>query len=222
VDEAGEQFLAGASLALDEHGGVRGRRARRRLDEIVHHPVVGEDVVLAHLAGEGAAQGLVLLGQLRGLQLHPQPVHAVTRQRVDQEGGRLLGVVVADQQRGDGHVPVLELPRHHRQGVGLDGGRGGGGQGGDLVGLGGRFADDEGAGRPQVAGAALQPDATDGVPALHLMPEPVENEARSDGGIEHLQDDADAGGPGVHAVPVCTFRTGHFDQDSQRKSLIRR
>ena len=62
-----------------------------------------------------------------------------------------------------------------------------------------RLADQEGAGRSQVTGPALQPDAGDGpVPLLHFQPQAVENQLGTSRRVEHLENGAHTGWPNMH------------------------
>src|SRR5690606_8474076 len=63
VDDAGDELLAGPALALDEHGGARGRDLAHLLDDRLHLRALGDDVAVQARGGgvhreDGGAAGL--------------------------------------------------------------------------------------------------------------------------------------------------------------------
>jgi len=51
VEKMGDQFLAGAALALDQHGVVGGRHRAQGLDQLLHHRSAADDFA-ALVAGD--------------------------------------------------------------------------------------------------------------------------------------------------------------------------
>ena len=56
VDRLGDQFLAGAGLALDQHAGVGRRDPLQPVDDVVHLRAVADDALEAELLVEPAVQ----------------------------------------------------------------------------------------------------------------------------------------------------------------------
>jgi hypothetical protein len=63
VDGAGDQFLAGAAFAHDEHGNVAGGHLPGGGDDLPHRLALADDPLEARLLGDLLLQGLILLLQ---------------------------------------------------------------------------------------------------------------------------------------------------------------
>ena len=67
VDGAGDQFLAGAALAGDQHAAGLRRDGHDHVEDRAHFGAVADDIVLAGQAAQFAAQVTGLFLQLQGL-----------------------------------------------------------------------------------------------------------------------------------------------------------
>ena len=103
VDRAREELLAGAALALDEHGHVGARDARHHAEDFPHHGRVAQDVLEA-CGGLGGAQ--LLLGvDLERLQIRRPPQDDFEIRELD----RLLVVVERAELDGADRVVAVAV-----------------------------------------------------------------------------------------------------------------
>ena len=115
VERAGHQFLAGAALALDEHGGLRARHLANEQAQILHHRAVAQQFVAA-LVILRMAQELVHLHQLAVfLGLLERDGQMLRGKRLGQEGERAVAHAL------DRHVHRAVARNHHHQRLGRAG-----------------------------------------------------------------------------------------------------
>ena len=94
VDRLGDQLLAGAGLALDQHGGVGRRDPLQPVDHVVHLRAVADDPLEAELLVEPA------------IQLGVRPPQVLVARRVLDHRPQLLQIERLEQ--------IVERPLLHR------------------------------------------------------------------------------------------------------------
>jgi hypothetical protein len=67
VDRAGDELLAGAALAGDEHRGARGATPADGLEDLAHPGRAADDVVDLEVRGEGLDEAVEAAGEVAGL-----------------------------------------------------------------------------------------------------------------------------------------------------------
>jgi hypothetical protein len=113
VNGAGDQFLAGAGFAADQHRGVPLRHLPHLLEHPLHRLAVADHAVETVLAAHRAPQAVALGGQRPALALHLAGIaHAAGDQVGDhlQKAGALLQPFVAAGRLRRQHAAVLPGP----------------------------------------------------------------------------------------------------------------